>query len=570
MKLFQQLLVAPAALGLLAPMAANAADLNINGVSDYASDEDIEQVTSITQFSDVYPTDWAYQALANLIERYGCVAGYPNGSFSGNRAMTRYEAAALLNSCLDSVTELTDDLARLIKEFERELAIIRGRVDGLEARVGELESTQFSTTTKLKGKTVWVAGATRAKGDNFRVIAPGTRDDDGNLVDRPGARNQYNQDWGAFNFSYDLRLGLKTSFTGKDLLFTRLRAGNMGDTSPWDGNGVSLNKLDTAAPGGNGVEVDRLYYRFPVGSNVIIQAGPLTRNTEMMGYKATAYAKGGTKVLDFFGGSLGVPGVWNKETGGGFGAIYTNKNNVSKGNPYFTVAANYVADSGEANDGNPSSGGFMTDNSEGNITSQIAYGNKKWGMALGYRKGQCGAKFRTPTMFTVDDKFGTPCTVDNKKGESVRSGAYSNSWSFNAFWRPDDSSWIPSVSGGVGASYLTGNRHWEHQVIKRSYASWMIGLTWSDVFMDDNAMGFAVGQPQFTYNVDRKNDDSDFIADGGYAKEFWYKYQVTDNISVTPSVYWLSRPWGDNTRNWNGDYKSLGVFGGLVQTTFKF
>ena len=66
MKLFQQLLVAPAALGLLAT-GVNAADLNINGVSDYSETE--EQVTSITQFSDVYPTDRAYQALANLIER---------------------------------------------------------------------------------------------------------------------------------------------------------------------------------------------------------------------------------------------------------------------------------------------------------------------------------------------------------------------------------------------------------------------------------------------------------------------------------------------------------------------
>ena len=81
MKLFQQLLVAPAALGLLAPLAvvnspaANAAELNINGVSDYAASAD--QVTSVSQFSDVYPTDWAYQALAGLVETYGCVAGYP-------------------------------------------------------------------------------------------------------------------------------------------------------------------------------------------------------------------------------------------------------------------------------------------------------------------------------------------------------------------------------------------------------------------------------------------------------------------------------------------------------------
>ena len=85
MKLFQQLLVAPAALGLLAS-GANAAELNINGVSDYAASAD--QVTSVTQFSDVYPTDWAYQALAGLVETYGCVAGYPNGTFRGNRAMT--------------------------------------------------------------------------------------------------------------------------------------------------------------------------------------------------------------------------------------------------------------------------------------------------------------------------------------------------------------------------------------------------------------------------------------------------------------------------------------------------
>ena len=110
MTFVQQLLLAPAALGLLAPLAvvnspaANAAELNINGVSDYAataSGNSLEQVTSVIQFADVYPTDWAYQALANLVESYGCVAGYPNGTFRGNRAMTRFEAAALLNACLD-------------------------------------------------------------------------------------------------------------------------------------------------------------------------------------------------------------------------------------------------------------------------------------------------------------------------------------------------------------------------------------------------------------------------------------------------------------------------------------
>jgi hypothetical protein len=101
MGLIQQILIASAALAVLAAStsedksrASQAADLDINDVSNVAA-----------HFSDVVPTDWAYQALSNLVEQYGCVAGYPNGTFRGNRAMTRYEAAALLNACLDRVTE---------------------------------------------------------------------------------------------------------------------------------------------------------------------------------------------------------------------------------------------------------------------------------------------------------------------------------------------------------------------------------------------------------------------------------------------------------------------------------
>ncbi|KAF0654662.1 S-layer protein, partial [Cyanobium sp. Copco_Reservoir_LC18] len=129
----------------LAPLAASAGELNLEAVNRYArsaAGQSQEQVTSINQFSDVKPTDWAYQALSNLIERYGCVAGYPNGTYKGGQAMTRYEAAALLNACLDRITEVTDELKRLMAEFEKELAVLRGRVDGLEAKVGELEATQ--------------------------------------------------------------------------------------------------------------------------------------------------------------------------------------------------------------------------------------------------------------------------------------------------------------------------------------------------------------------------------------------------------------------------------------------
>ena len=95
-----------AAVSIAAPTVAMAKDFNLASVNQYTSQE---QVTSISQFSDVKPTDWAYQALNNLVDRYGCVAGYSNGTFAGGQSMTRYEAAALLNACLDRVTEVTDE-----------------------------------------------------------------------------------------------------------------------------------------------------------------------------------------------------------------------------------------------------------------------------------------------------------------------------------------------------------------------------------------------------------------------------------------------------------------------------
>jgi carbohydrate-selective porin OprB len=115
---------------------------------------------------------------------------------------------------------------------------------------------------------------------------------------------------------------------------------------------------------------------------------------------------------------------------------------------------------------------------------------------------------------------------------------------------------------------LNGNSAWENNTSKREMASWMVGLTWNDVFMEGNALGAAVGQPQFVTEVD--NNGGDDLDDSNYAMELWYKFQVTDNISVTPAVYWLSRPYGDDTQNFKGNDKSLGVFGGLIQTTFKF
>lgn len=66
------------------------------------------QVTSVSQLKDVQPTNWAYQAISDLVSRYGCVAGFPNGTFQPGEAATRAEMAALVDACLNRISEFQD------------------------------------------------------------------------------------------------------------------------------------------------------------------------------------------------------------------------------------------------------------------------------------------------------------------------------------------------------------------------------------------------------------------------------------------------------------------------------
>ncbi len=481
MKLFQQLLVAPAALGLLAPVA-QAADLNIAGVSDYAAQE---QVTSVTQFSDVYPTDWAYQALSNLVEQYGCVAGYPSGTFSGNRAMTRYEAAALLSACLDRITEVTDELRSLIKEFESELAIIKGRVDGLEARVGELEATQFSTTTKLKGYTAWVAGA-----------AEGFDDDEGE----------------AFTLNYDLRLALKTSFTGEDMLTTVLRAGNFGP-SVWD---EGLTFVETAMSSGGHVKIGRLFYTFPVGENLTVTAGPVVRTDDAGMYAGYATFYPSDLLLDFFtyGGAWATNNLAG--AGAGLGGVYTF------GDSGFSVSGNYVAWDG-------SSTGLGRDETASTSSWQLFYEGEVF-----------EGKFLAQAGYAYAQNVGLTIGTDKAAAEA---GDTRHGYSLAAAWQPADAGFIPSVSGGWSVS--------DPDDSDEDIQGWYVGLEWSDVFVEGNSFGTAIGQAP-------KVSDDDYNS----MWEIFYKFVVTDNITITPTYFIIDEYSGSLT----SDY----VQGAYVKTTFTF
>ncbi len=542
----------------------------MDGVNKYASKE---QVTSINQFSDVKPTDWAFQALSNLIERYGCVAGYPNGTYKGGQAMTRYEAAALLNACLDRITEVTDELKRLMAEFEKELAILRGRVDGLEAKVGELEATQFSTTTKLQGDAVFVIGANSFGGNQgnpntaaflpfgvpaSKALAPSANQSA--PVNAFPSNNRRN--WGGTVFNYDLRLNLLTSFTGKDLLYTRLRAGNF-QNSPFGGNPYNLMALDRAftanvgsAAGISGndiVAIDRLYYRFPIGRDFTALLGAKARNTEFLAVTPWFYR---SEILDVF--TLhGAPGAYNKATGATFGLMW--KQDVKKGKPFFAVSTAYVAPRGD--NGNPTSfadgGGLLNENSRGTWTTQAGISAKQWRFAFAWSYVQCGQNFRRGTSFAQP---AVTCPVENQS-------AYSNNFATTLAWQPKSSGWLPSINLGWGYNALTqagtaAIPTFNQSTNRAASQSWSVGLQWSDVFAKGNQAGMAVGQPVFVTTL--RNGET--AQDGNFAWEWWYKFQVTDNISVTPALFYLSRP--------NGQFTTIGqsssVLGGLIQTQFKF
>jgi hypothetical protein len=100
------------------------------------------QVTSVSQLRDVQPTEWSYQAISNLVSRYGCIAGFPNGTFQPGQPATRAQLAALTNACLDRIAEFQTAsdaqlAAALRAEFAKELAATNTRVTALEVAAAQ-------------------------------------------------------------------------------------------------------------------------------------------------------------------------------------------------------------------------------------------------------------------------------------------------------------------------------------------------------------------------------------------------------------------------------------------------
>jgi len=513
------------------PREANEASIleQINRYSNESSTSSLDQITSVNQLRDVSPGDWAYEALRSLVERYNCIVGYPDGTYRGQAPLTRYEFAAGLNSCLNQIERLIQEnnsvvtredleqLQRLISEFEAELATLGTRVDNLEGRVAFLEDHQFSTTTKLGGEVI------------FGVASVVTGDDaDGNEVDTIPV------------LGHRTRLELNTSFSGQDLLFTRLATGNFPEFS--EVTGTSEGEIGFAQPEDSDVGVEVLYYRFPLGDNteVLIAA---------TGGASDDFAST-VNFLDGDGGS-GAVSVFGTRN-----PIYYPFGDAGIGittglGSSLELSVGYQAS--EASD--PSNGSGLFDGPYSALAQLVFKPTERINLGLTYLHGYNQLDTGTGSNLSNFRSF-----TEDLIGSEVPT--YSNSYGVELSWQLSNN----FVLGGWGGYTNAGTLSTLGGTIERGNLdiwNWAVTLGFPDLGKEGNLAGIIVGmEPKVTgssINIDGNNLEDE---DTSLHLEAFYQYQVTDNITITPGVIWITAP------NHNEDNEDLVI--GTIRTTFAF
>jgi hypothetical protein len=547
-------LVSPAVLGAMAiaPLSAIANEVNTNTgsldnvpgtfntlVSDV--DENTEgQVTSVSQLSDVQPTDWAYQALQSLVERYGCIAGYPNGTFRGNRAATRYELAAALNACLDQISDrfaTKEDLEAvkaLQEEFKAELATLKGRVDSLEARTATLEAQQFSTTTKLKGEAVFIVSDVFSED---RDVAAGPPTAPGDNDARPV-------------FSNRVRLNFDTSFTGKDQLRVRLQARNIQSNSA--ASGTNMTRLSVDGNENNAVTVDDLFYKFPIGKNLkaTVMASSADFYTHVNTYNPFL-ASDGTGSISRFGRFNPIFRVGERTPAPGATTISGGANSAGavlnyKFNDKIGLSVGYVANS--ANNSVGPIGG-LAGGSYSALAQLELQPTKNFGFGVAYVHS-----FQEAIVgdSLVDLQGGTGSAFS--RAPFGQSPTTSDSVGLQFSWKVSQRFNVSGWAGYTKAREDIGASNREADII-----NWSAQFAFPDLFKKGNLGAIVVGQQPYVFNqnfVSASDPNSNFHVEG------LYRFQINDYISVTPGVIVVIN--GENNSQNSVDFVPV------VRTTFTF
>lgn len=585
-------ILAVSVLGMLSLTIASqaSAEIAIQASEGSGNDPSLEpQVTSVSQLSDVQPTDWAFQALQSLVERYGTIAGYPDKTFRGNRAMSRFEFAAGLNAALDRTNEMIkagladkvrqEDLVtlqRLQEEFKTELAALNSRVDALEHRTAKLESQQFSTTTKLSGQVIFsVNGGTQAGGSANPV------------------------------FSQRSRLNLETSFSGKDLLLTQLQTGNLNaDAAEFlqQENRTFKDQLVQI------VEADlrrRYELRFPPQSFVDVTPGAFREFLDLVKLQTV------DGVQDTYATIVATDNVLTESTSEALNlqtllqsiesgrrvnrflqanSALDYSNNVTPGLSVnrlsYTVPVSqdlqvsffpqgYISDYVDFNRyANNSATNFST---YGLINNQLLLANDApgAGAALRWNPGQgwftFNAAYRaeqsalttTPSVFSSNDERGGIFDAPNlgvvelafapSKTVAIRlqySGGTQASSQYDVLGANLELSLGKHLGlfGRFGYAFnFPGNV---------SAIAWSAGIAFPDVFRTGDLAGISVGQP-----LSLQTDPLEFFNATQTNYEAFYRFRINDNIAVSPAFQVITNP---------GNLKTDTVFTATLRTVFSF
>ncbi len=483
------------------------------------------QVNTVAEFSDVNPNQWAFQALKSLIERYGCIEGFPSKQYLGNRVLTRYEFAAGLNACLDRIGEqiaaatdplaTKDDLAvvqRLQEEFKTELTALRGRVDALEAKTKELEAHQFSTTTKLDGSVLMAVQG--GSGGNVQTSSAPALGIPTGIVSGSAANT---------TFAGRTNLNLRASFTGDDELLIRLRAVTGQDISGtfpgvasnrgtlrYAGGAAGSFDGSTAGVATNGnatVSFDKIRYTTPLfGENFRVFIGPRIELREIIDTSSFA----SNEEEDFSSGFFNNNPLIIHGNGAGPGAGFDWKIGEQ-----FSLRAAYIAGDGGRSNGS----------GQGGLTGSDRVGSAEFE----FRPSQ-NAKIKLQYSGYTNNTFPSPLGITGTQK--------TDAFGLNAEWAI-----TPNVA--IFGRYGTGTtKNYNTGFVGRTgvpagdytLSTWQIGLTFPDVFAPGNSLGIAVGQPN-------KVTSGPITASGTETNyEVYSNIRLNDRVTLTPDVQFITQP----------------------------
>lgn len=496
----------------------------------------IAQGTAVNQLVDISPSDWAFQALQSLVERYGCLQGYPDKTFRGNRAMTRYEFAAGLNACLDRVNELIanqtaslstkEDLAvlsRLQEDFQSELAQLRGRVDAQETTIAELKAQQVSTTTRLSGQLVLgLQGRFDNKADFFPV--DGRRD-----TDDPGTNT---------NLISNLQLNLLTQFGPKSLLLAGLQVGE-GSTTPRLTND---SRLSYEGSTDSQLQLSDLTYRHLIGDRLAVIVGPKGVNPVGIFRGANRVESAGFGPISAFAQRNPIINIGAGQ--GGLGLDWQATNWLSFQGVYSSSLPNDASQGGLF-------GGKNSDTTLGLQATITPSRNVDLALHYLHSYGSFG-RLRTGVG---DDILST--------GSPLKTNALGATLSWRITPRVTLGGW-----GGVTMSDRVGGDG------RVTTSNWMAFLNFPDLFKSGNLGGIYVGQPPkiVSSNLPQGENIPDLLAgglgdSGGQSGttthvELFYRHRISDNISITPGVVMIFNPGHSSS----SDTITIGA----LRTTFTF